>query len=152
LTENGTEFVAVDGLRLRMVRHGEGRPLLLINGLGAALEMWMPLVRHLGDYEVITFDMPGCGLSTTPRRPLGMRALAGIVDAMMRTVGRSRAHVVGYSLGGLVAQELAYRHPRRVDRLVLCATTAGFRASLRIRWRHGWCSRRRGTAIPRRHG
>jgi pimeloyl-ACP methyl ester carboxylesterase len=125
-TENGTEFVTVDGLRLRIVRHGEGRPLLLINGLGAPLEMWVPLLRHLSDYEVITFDMPGCGLSATPRRPLGMRALAGIVEAMMRTVGRSRAHVLGYSLGGLVAQELAYRHPRRVDRLVLCATTPGF--------------------------
>jgi poly(3-hydroxyoctanoate) depolymerase len=108
------------------VRHGDGAPLLLINGLGAPLEMWVPLLRHLGDYEVITFDMPGCGLSSTPRRPLGMRALAGVVDTMMQTIGRSQAHVLGYSLGGLVAQELAYRHPRRVDRLVLCATTAGF--------------------------
>lgn len=108
------------------MRHGDGAPLLLINGLGAPLEMWMPLVGHLGGYEVITFDMPGCGLSSTPRRPLGMRALARIVETLMQRVERSRAHVLGYSLGGLVAQELAYRHPRRVDRLVLCATTAGF--------------------------
>jgi pimeloyl-ACP methyl ester carboxylesterase len=98
----------------------------MINGLGAPLEMWVPLLRHLAGYEVITFDMPGCGLSTTPRRPLGMRGLAGIVEAMMQKIGRSRAHVLGYSLGGLVAQELAYRHSRSVDRLVLCATTPGF--------------------------
>jgi poly(3-hydroxyalkanoate) depolymerase len=126
LSSPRTEFVRIDGLRLRVARHGEGPPLLLINGLGAPLEMWVPLVRHLGDYEVIMFDMPGCGLSSTPRRPLGMRALARIVEMMMQVVGRSRAHVLGYSLGGLVAQELAYRHPHRVDRLVLCATTAGF--------------------------
>jgi poly(3-hydroxyoctanoate) depolymerase len=121
-----TEFVRVDGLRLRIAGRGEGPPLLLINGLGAPLEMWGPLLTHLGGYEVITFDMPGCGLSSTPPRPLGMRALAGIVDNMLHALGRSRAHVLGYSLGGLVAQELAHRHPRRVDRLVLCATTPGF--------------------------
>lgn len=126
MSDSQTEFVRIDGLRLRIVRHGDGAPLLLINGLGAPLEMWRPLVRHLGGYEVITFDMPGCGLSSTPRRPLGMRALARIVETLMQTVRRSHAHVLGYSLGGLVAQELAYRHPARVDRLVLCATTPGF--------------------------
>ena len=126
LSSLGTEFVRMDGLRLRIARHGQGPPLLLINGIGAPLEMWAPLIRHLTGYEVITFDMPGCGLSSTPIRPLGMRALADVVQTMMQIVGRSRSHVLGYSLGGLVAQELAYRHPPRVDRLVLCATTPGF--------------------------
>ena len=121
-----TEFVPVDGLRLRVVRHGDGPPLVLINGLGAPAEMWRPLVRHLADYELIAFDMPGCGLSSTPRLPLGMRALAGIVATVVQRIGHSRAHVLGYSLGGLVAQELAYRHPGSVDRLVLCSTTPGF--------------------------
>jgi pimeloyl-ACP methyl ester carboxylesterase len=97
----------------------------MINGLGAPLEMLAPIVHEMKDYEVITFDLPGSGLSSTPCRPLGMRRLARIVEAMLSIVGRPRAHVLGYSLGGLVAQELAYRHPRCVDRLVLCATTPG---------------------------
>jgi pimeloyl-ACP methyl ester carboxylesterase len=121
-----TEFIAVDALRMRIVRHGDGPPLLLINGLGAPAEMWLPLVRHLKGYELITFDMPGCGRSSTPRFPLGMRALASIAATVMHRAGHAQAHVLGYSLGGLVAQEMAYRHPECVDRLVLCATTPGF--------------------------
>jgi pimeloyl-ACP methyl ester carboxylesterase len=120
-----TDYVRVRGLRLRVRRSGEGPPLLLINGIGAALEMWEPLVSELPGYEVITFDMPGCGLSSTLRVPVRMRGLVDIVDGLMSAINCSRAHVLGYSLGGLVAQELAHRHPERVDRLVLCATTPG---------------------------
>jgi poly(3-hydroxyoctanoate) depolymerase len=98
---------------------------VLINGLGAPLEMWGPLARELGGYELIAFDLPGSGMSTTSLRPLGMRALAGVVEDVMDHAGHRRAHVLGYSLGGLVAQELAHRHPDRIDRLVLCATTFG---------------------------
>jgi poly(3-hydroxyoctanoate) depolymerase len=88
--------------------------------------MWLPVVPHLTGYKLITFDLPGCGLSSTPRLPLGMRALARMIETMMQAIECSRAHTLGYSLGGLLAQELAYRHPDRVDRLVLCATTPGF--------------------------
>jgi pimeloyl-ACP methyl ester carboxylesterase len=121
-----TEFVAVDGLRLRTVRHGEGPPLRLINGLGAPAETWLPLVRHLADYELIAFDLPGCARSSTPAFPLGMRALGAIAAAVMERVGHPRADGLGYSLGGIVALELAHRHPDCVNRLVLCATTPGF--------------------------
>jgi pimeloyl-ACP methyl ester carboxylesterase len=121
-----TEFVAVDGLRLRTVRHGEGPPLRLINGLGAPAETWLPLVRHLADYELIAFDLPGCARSSTPAFPLGMRALGAIAAAVMERVGHPRADGLGYSLGGIVALELAHRHPDCVNRLVVCATTPGF--------------------------
>lgn len=125
MTAARTEYVQVEGLRLRVRRHGDGPPLLLINGIGAPLEMWQPLVAELGGLHVIAFDLPGCGQSPTARRPRGMRALAGLVATLMRRLGIERAHVLGYSLGGCVAQELAHRHADRVDRLVLCATTAG---------------------------
>lgn len=111
----------------------------MINGLGASLEMWRPFAAQLGGLHVIAFDLPGCGLSTTPRRPLGMRSLAGVVETLMDVPGQSRAHVLGYSLGGMVAQELAHRHPDRVDRLMLCATSAGIGSRRPIRWRAGSC-------------
>jgi poly(3-hydroxyalkanoate) depolymerase len=119
------EFAVVDGLRLRVRRRGEGSPLLLINGLGATLEMWQPFADQLAGREIVSFDLPGVGGSELARRPFRMPGLAGIVDELLRVLGYDRLDVLGYSLGGAVAQELARRHPERVARLVLCATSPG---------------------------
>jgi poly(3-hydroxyoctanoate) depolymerase len=113
------------GLRLRVARTGEGRPLLLINGIGANLEMLRPIVRWLGGREVVAFDLPGAGGSQRPSHPLGMGAIARVVESLLDTLGLGEVDVLGYSFGGGVAQELAYRAPDRVRRLVLCATTPG---------------------------
>lgn len=112
--------------RLRVARIGEGEPLLLINGLGANLEMWQPLVRELaGEHEIIAFDLPGTGRSDRPRWPLRMPQLAEVVTDVLDELGYEELDVLGYSLGGIVAQELAHRAPARIRRLVLCATTPG---------------------------
>jgi poly(3-hydroxyoctanoate) depolymerase len=118
-------FVEAGGLRLRVARSGAGRPLLLITGIGANLDMWAPLARRLADRELIAFDAPGVGLSQRPSLPLRMRRLAGIVTELMEVLGVDRADVLGYSFGGGLAQELARRSPDRVRRLVLCATAPG---------------------------
>jgi poly(3-hydroxyoctanoate) depolymerase len=111
---------------LRVARIGEGEPLLLINGLGANLEMWQPLVRALaGEHELIAFDLPGTGRSARPRWPMRMPQLARLVAELLDELGYERLDVLGYSLGGIVAQELAHRAPDRIHRLVLCATTPG---------------------------
>jgi pimeloyl-ACP methyl ester carboxylesterase len=111
---------------LRVARAGRGEPLLLINGLGANLEMWRPLVRELVDErEVIALDLPGTGRSARPAWPLRMRQLARVVTEVLDHLGYRRVDVLGYSLGGVVAQELALRAPARINRLVLCATTPG---------------------------
>jgi len=121
------EYVdTADAPSLRVARVGAGEPLLLLNGLGANLEMWQPLVRELaGEREVIAFDLPGTGRSARPSRPLRMRELANVVTGLLDQLGLERSDVLGYSLGGMVAQELAHRAPSRVHRLVLCATTPG---------------------------
>jgi poly(3-hydroxyoctanoate) depolymerase len=125
--EARVEFVGTAATpALRVARIGEGAPLLLINGLGASLEMWQPLVRELAaEREVIAFDLPGAGRSARPHRPLRMPDLADVVIELLDRLGLDALDVLGYSLGGVLAQELAHRAPDRVQRLVLCATTPG---------------------------
>jgi poly(3-hydroxyoctanoate) depolymerase len=111
---------------VRVARIGAGEPLLLINGLGANLEMWHPLVRELAPArELIAFDLPGTGRSARSRWPLRMPQLARMVAELLDELGHEQLDVLGYSLGGIVAQELAHRAPGRIRRLVLCATTPG---------------------------
>jgi poly(3-hydroxyalkanoate) depolymerase len=117
--------VAVDALPLRVVRTGSGRPLLLINGIGASTEMWAPLVAHLEAHELVAFDLPGSGSSPRSQRPLRIRGLARTTTRLLDALGFDSIDVLGYSFGGIVAQELARRAPERVARLVLCATSPG---------------------------
>jgi len=104
---------------------GVGPPLLLVMGLGGNIEMWEPLVEELRDFQTIAFDAPGTGESDTPRWPLSMRRLAAITAQLARSLGHPRVDVLGVSYGGAIAQELAHRHPERVRRLVLAATSFG---------------------------
>lgn len=119
------EFVDIGSLHLRVRRSGEGPPLLLINGIGAAIDMLEPLMDRLGGRELIAFDLPGTGRSSLPRLPMGMKQTALTVARLVRALGHERVDVLGYSFGGAVAQELAYRAPSCVRRLILCATTPG---------------------------
>jgi poly(3-hydroxyoctanoate) depolymerase len=122
-------FVEAAGLRLHVGRRGGGRPLLLITGIGAHIEMWGPFARLAGERELIAFDAPGVGLSQRPRLPLRMHGLADVVRELLDALQLEQVDVLGYSLGGAVAQELARRAPDRVGRLVLCATGPGLGGS-----------------------
>jgi poly(3-hydroxyoctanoate) depolymerase len=119
-------IVDAGGLRWRVTRTGAGRPLLLITGIGAHVDMWQPFNAVAGERELIAFDPPGAGRSDRPARPLRMPAIARLVTELMDALSVPRADVLGYSWGGGLAQELAHRHPERVRRLVLCATGPGF--------------------------
>ena len=119
------ETVAVNGLALRVVRCGNGPPLVLVNGIGAAVEMWAPLFAQVSRHELIAFDLPGSGRSPHGRRPLRMPQLAQLVLSLLDELGYGQVDALGYSFGGAVAQELARAAPDRVERLVLCATTPG---------------------------
>src|SRR5919199_3586447 len=122
---HSVDFVRVGGLRLRVARRGSGPPLLLINGIGAPLEMWESFAKRIARREVVMFDLPGSGESQAPGAPMRMSGFARVVEDLMGVLDLPRADVLGYSFGGLVAQELARRAPARVRRLVLCATLAG---------------------------
>lgn len=118
--------VVVDGLRLHTMRRpGTGTPLVLIHGLGGSLESWTPLLDVMPTRDVVMVDCPGAGRSERTRRPVRIPAIADYIVGALRDLGIEHADVLGYSLGGAVAQEIAYRHPEFVRKLVLVATISG---------------------------
>jgi poly(3-hydroxyalkanoate) depolymerase len=115
------------GLKIA-IRHGDGTrtPLLLMNGIGANLELLQPFVNALDPaIEAIRFDVPGVGGSATPPVPLRFPALAWLVARMLDALGYERVDVLGISWGGALAQQFALHHPRRCRRLVLVSTGTG---------------------------
>src|SRR3954471_19615926 len=114
--------------RLYWESTGEGEPVLLVMGLGLSGGAWWRTVDTLSrDFRVITFDHRGVGRSRGLTPAYTTEALADDALAVLDAVGIERANVYGLSLGGMVAQQLALRHPRRVSSLVLGATTPGGR-------------------------
>jgi len=118
-----------DGVRIAYERFGDGdRPLvLLLMGVGMRGAAWGEATTRLRDhgYAVVTLDNRGAGDSETPRRPFTMATMADDAVAVLDALGAERAHVVGASMGGMIAQELALRHPHRVAGLGLVSTSAG---------------------------
>jgi len=107
---------------------GQGPPLVLLQGLGVGRWGWEPVVDRLArQFRVITIDNRGIGASDAPLGSYSTRMMAADVVAVLDDAGVASASVVGTSLGGMVAQELALTHPERVERLVLVATIPGGR-------------------------
>lgn len=114
------------GVRIAYESSGEGPPLLLMQGIGYARWSWDPVVPALAErFRVLNFDNRGIGESDVPPPPYTARQLAEDGLAVLDDAGVERAHVVGASLGGMAAQELAAGFSERVDRLVLACTTPG---------------------------
>jgi poly(3-hydroxyoctanoate) depolymerase len=120
-------FIEVDGVRLRTSVRGTGPPVLLITGLGASLDLARPFERELTarGVQAITFDAPGVGQSTAYAWPRRMPGIARTVRRMLDVLGYDRVDVLGVSLGGVIAQQLARQAPGKVRRLVLAATGPG---------------------------
>jgi 3-oxoadipate enol-lactonase len=132
VARNGSVAVAYD------VR-GHGPPLVLLQGLGVGRWGWEPVADRLARrFQVITIDNRGIGASDAPPGPYSTRAMAGDVLAVLDDAGVEVASVVGTSLGGMVAQELALAHPDRVDRLVLVATIPGGRLTAPMPLKTAW--------------
>jgi poly(3-hydroxyoctanoate) depolymerase len=114
--------------RVRVEIAGNGPPLLLIMGLGGNLEMWRPLRAMLPDRQLIAFDAPGTGGSSTPSLPLTIPDHAALASRLLRQLGYEQVDVLGVSWGGVVAQQLAIARRRRVRRLILASTVPGVTA------------------------
>jgi poly(3-hydroxyoctanoate) depolymerase len=113
-------------VRARVYGNGDGRPLLLLNGLGAPLELWQPLLNRLPEVPIIAFDAPGSGGSQTPVIPLSIAGHARLALQVADRLGVGALDVLGLSFGGIVAQEMARLAPSRVEHLILASTSCGW--------------------------
>src|SRR5438270_12806140 len=100
------------GARIWWEEEGEGEPLLMILGLSFSLKMWRELRTIMARYfRVILLDNRGVGKSDVPLRPWSMRTMARDAAAVLDAAGVEAAHVLGISMGGMIAQELALMYP-----------------------------------------
>lgn len=119
-------FVENQGARIYWDEQGTGAPILLIMGLGATSDWWWrtrPLLA--ARYRTIALDNRGAGRSDVPAGPYPMAVMASDAAAVLNAAGGERAHVIGVSMGGMIAQEFALQYPGRVLSLVLGCTAPG---------------------------
>jgi pimeloyl-ACP methyl ester carboxylesterase len=119
-------YAIINRIRMHYEVAGAGDPVLMINGLSAPAANWALQVKALAEhFQVITFDNRGVGETDLPPEPVDtMAQLADDAAALLRHLKIARAHVIGASMGGTIAQELALRHSRLVRSLVLACTWA----------------------------
>lgn len=119
--------VKVDDIQIYYEVKGEDFPLVMIMGLGRNLESWDPrLVEGLSKkFKLVMFDNRGAGRTDISDREYTIRLFADDTADLMNTLGISKAHILGISMGGMIAQELVLNYPENVAKLVLCSTCSG---------------------------
>jgi 3-oxoadipate enol-lactonase len=143
----------VGSYEIHYVDEGSGFPIVLIHGLAGDHTAWAaPMQRWSRDHRVLAFDNRGAGQSTQVDEPISTEDMARDTLALMDQVGIERAHVVGRSMGGAIAQHMALMQPERVHTLVVLASFAkldpvGVRVLTNMRqvleWRDDWADHAR---------
>ncbi|MFQ5855423.1 MAG: alpha/beta hydrolase [Anaerolineae bacterium] len=120
-------FAQVNDIRLYYETHGEGEALMLLSGTGMSGDHWhvFQVPAFSQAYQVITFDYRGVGQSDKPDAPYSTRLFAADAVGLLDALGVERAHVMGHSMGGRVAQWIALDHPERVRSLILSSSGPG---------------------------
>jgi pimeloyl-ACP methyl ester carboxylesterase len=119
--------VKVDDIQVYYEVKGKGYPLLMITGLGGNLDLWDPrLVEGLAkNFKLVMFDNRGTGRTDMSDKVYTMKLLADDTMGLMNALEISKAHVLGLSMGGMIAQELVLNYPEKVSKMVLCSTRGG---------------------------
>jgi pimeloyl-ACP methyl ester carboxylesterase len=118
-------IVNIGSINIHYETAGDGDPVLLIMGLAMPGAVWIPMLPLMTGFKCIYFDNRGTGQSDKPPGPYTVPDMADDVSGLLKVLGIARAKVYGVSMGGMIAQELALRHPEQVERLVLGCTLAG---------------------------
>lgn len=119
-------FVAANGIDIYYEVHGTGPPLLNISGSGNDLRRSPASVLPVNrSFETLSYDQRGLGRTSKPETDYTMQEYADDAAALVATLGWTRCRVLGTSFGGMVALNLAVRHPDLIERLVLCCTSPG---------------------------
>jgi len=117
----------VDDVKIAYKTFGRGEPLLLIMGFSGTMDMWPPrfLAGLAPHYKVIVYDSRGIGESGASDKKFSIELFADDASALLDALGIEKAHVMGWSMGTNVAQELVLRHPDKVNKLILYAADCG---------------------------
>jgi pimeloyl-ACP methyl ester carboxylesterase len=127
------EYASINEVKIAFDLRGAGTPVMMIHGAQGDQTMFNELATAFShDYQVLTFDQRGSGLSGKPNSEYTIAQLADDTAALMNHVGFERAHIIGVSMGGMIALEFALRHQARVRALVLGCTTPGGPKAVRI--------------------
>ena len=123
-TDSGVRTARVNGADLAYRTVGAGEPLLLVMGYAGTMDVWDPVLvdRLARSYRVILFDNRNVGRSPASDGPVSVEGMARDGLGLLRALGVDRAHVLGWSMGSMIAQEMALAEPERVGRLVLYGT------------------------------
>ncbi|MEJ2276490.1 MAG: alpha/beta hydrolase [Candidatus Lokiarchaeota archaeon] len=117
------KFTNVNGIKLCYEIKGEGEPLILVHGFGVTKEVWIAQFEPLAEYfKVIRFDNRGAGKSDRPNEPYRMEMFADDIAGLMDNLEINKAHILGWSLGGMIVQTFALKYPNRINKIVLINT------------------------------
>lgn len=124
--------VIANGIAQFYRRAGDGPPVILIHALGLDHRLWDKQILHLSAaFQVIAYDVRGHGATDVPPGPYTLSEFADDLCGLLDALGIDRAHLVGISMGGMIAQELALRSPERVASLVLADTASEYNQEAR---------------------
>jgi pimeloyl-ACP methyl ester carboxylesterase len=123
VSEDADRLVQVGDIKMGCRIYGNGFPLVMIMGYGSTMKLWEPgLIRMLSPFfKLIVFDNRGMGNTEEGQRPFTIEQFADDTAGLMDALGIGQAHVLGWSMGALIAEELVLRHPDKVNKLVLYA-------------------------------
>lgn len=127
-------FQPLDPTQVRIHRSGSGPALVMMHCLGMTHHLWDCIGGLADRFTLLAYDFPGHGETPLPRAPYGIEELSEQLAALLRREGIQKAHIMGISLGGLVAQCFAATHPDMTDHLVLCDTTPRYTDDARRMW------------------